>query len=216
VNYVKELQEQLNSLWAGVVEQLQFDILNHKITFHIKVNNGIVQKSELIFKEVSAYYFIENSGDERLNLIEPDDGDYLELTSIDYYENGVGLVSIQSSSIDWVEQYYSSANFVLELWSSMLLIEAKSVTINGKAFNVTTFSPYAKAKVEVKNLKGNHYHDYRAANKAIGLGNSTKPPAGYTWHHVEDGKTMMLVPRDLHRAVKHTGGASLIKKGLAP
>ena len=39
-------------------------------------------------------------------------------------------------------------------------------------------------------------------------------PEGYTWHHVEDGKTMMLVPSDIHSAVRHTGGASLIKKGL--
>ncbi|MFR3730496.1 HNH endonuclease [Lacrimispora sp.] len=41
-------------------------------------------------------------------------------------------------------------------------------------------------------------------------------PKGFTWHHVEDGKTMMLVPTDLHSAVRHTGGASLIRKGLRP
>lgn len=35
---------------------------------------------------------------------------------------------------------------------------------------------------------------------------------GYTWHHVEDGKTMLLVPSDLQGAVRHTGGASLIRK----
>lgn len=34
---------------------------------------------------------------------------------------------------------------------------------------------------------------------------------GYTWHHVEDGRTMQLVPRDLHTAVKHTGGVAVIK-----
>lgn len=39
---------------------------------------------------------------------------------------------------------------------------------------------------------------------------------GYTWHHVEDGKTMMLVPTDLHQAVRHTGGAALLRKGLVP
>ena len=41
-------------------------------------------------------------------------------------------------------------------------------------------------------------------------------PTGYTWHHVEDGKTMLLVPSDLHGAVRHTGGASLIRKGIRP
>ncbi|WP_370221743.1 HNH endonuclease [Cytobacillus sp.] len=47
----------------------------------------------------------------------------------------------------------------------------------------------------------------------LGLKNT---PAGYTWHHVEDGKTMMLVPSDIHGEVRHTGGASLIRKGLRP
>jgi hypothetical protein len=29
--------------------------------------------------------------------------------------------------------------------------------------------------------------------------------------HVEDGKTMLLVPRKLHKAVPHTGGAAILK-----
>lgn len=28
---------------------------------------------------------------------------------------------------------------------------------------------------------------------------SNKPPEGYTWHHHEDGKTMILVDEDIHR-----------------
>ena len=37
---------------------------------------------------------------------------------------------------------------------------------------------------------------------------------GYTWHHVEDGRTMILIPTDLHDAYRHTGGALLIREGL--
>jgi A nuclease of the HNH/ENDO VII superfamily with conserved WHH len=36
-------------------------------------------------------------------------------------------------------------------------------------------------------------------------------PRRYTWHHLEDGKSMILVPRDLHDAVKHSGGVSRYK-----
>ncbi|MED4355138.1 HNH endonuclease [Schinkia azotoformans] len=75
------------------------------------------------------------------------------------------------------------------------------------------FSPYSKAKVKIDGLKGNTSSDFTAANKAIGLKST---PSGYTWHHVEDGRTLMLVPTDLHQAVRHTGGAALIRKGLAP
>ena len=45
------------------------------------------------------------------------------------------------------------------------------------------------------------------ANKAAGL---LETPYGKTWHHVEDGKTMQLVPENLHK-IGHTGGASLLK-----
>ncbi|WP_017472969.1 T7SS effector LXG polymorphic toxin [Amphibacillus jilinensis] len=75
------------------------------------------------------------------------------------------------------------------------------------------FSRYSKANLEIKGLIGDHYYDFKKANEALGLKNT---PAGYTWHHVEDGKTMMLVPSDIHGEVRHTGGASLIKKGLRP
>jgi hypothetical protein len=29
-----------------------------------------------------------------------------------------------------------------------------------------------------------------------------------TWHHHQDGKTLQLIKRDLHNAVKHLGGIS--------
>ena len=49
------------------------------------------------------------------------------------------------------------------------------------------------------------------ANARVGL---RCTPKGFTWHHVEDGLTMMLIPTDLHNAVRHTGGAALIRKLL--
>lgn len=87
---------------------------------------------------------------------------------------------------------------------------------NGVKFTEDGFpdlKPYAKVKVEVEGLKGNTTSDFTAANRAAGLKST---PQGYTWHHVEDGVTMELVPTDLHQAVRHTGGASLIKKGIVP
>ncbi|WP_425422158.1 HNH endonuclease [Phaeodactylibacter xiamenensis] len=35
----------------------------------------------------------------------------------------------------------------------------------------------------------------------------------YTWHHHENGKTMMLVEQSVHNSVQHVGGASLISSG---
>lgn len=36
-----------------------------------------------------------------------------------------------------------------------------------------------------------------------------EPPDGWTWHHKEDGTTMELLPKDLHKNVPHSGGTSI-------
>ncbi|MBO5716486.1 MAG: HNH endonuclease [Clostridia bacterium] len=61
-------------------------------------------------------------------------------------------------------------------------------------------------------LVGNYVKDAAKANAMAGY---LKTPQGYTWHHVEDMQTMILVPQDVHTAVRggvaHSGGASLIR-----
>ena len=64
--------------------------------------------------------------------------------------------------------------------------------------------PNGKKAVKIE-LTGTREADRAAANQAAGF---QRTPEGYTWHHVEDEGTMMLVPTDLHRAVSHTGGAA--------
>ena len=84
------------------------------------------------------------------------------------------------------------------------------------------FSAYAKETVKFELpsssalkadtcLTGNNLHDFKLANKAMGF---KETPAGYTWHHNEDMMTLQLIPTDLHMAVRHTGGASLIRELL--
>ena len=72
------------------------------------------------------------------------------------------------------------------------------------------FGPHAmdlkngKKYVEIE-YTGRRADDFRAANKEAGL---QRTPDGWTWHHVEDGRKMMLIPEDLHDAVKHSGGVA--------
>ena len=87
----------------------------------------------------------------------------------------------------------------------------KGVNFSNEGF--PDFEPYSIKKVTINNLEGDAYYDFIKANEAVGYSST---PTGYTWHHVEDGKTMLLVPSDLHGAVRHTGGASLIRKGIRP
>ena len=62
----------------------------------------------------------------------------------------------------------------------------------------------------LKALTGDIKIDSKLANEAMGYPST---PKGYTWHHVEDGKTMQLVPQEIHQAARHTGGAAVIRNG---
>lgn len=71
------------------------------------------------------------------------------------------------------------------------------------------FSPHARHTVTLDRFRG-RAADFRAANQQAGL---AETPSGWTWHHVEDGRTMHLVPRDLHRHVGHDGGMAATRRG---
>jgi len=72
------------------------------------------------------------------------------------------------------------------------------------------FSSKAVAEVQIDGLTGEYRTDEAMANQAAGL---AQTPDGYVWHHVEDGKTMQLIPRETHGEVRHTGGAAIIRNG---
>lgn len=70
------------------------------------------------------------------------------------------------------------------------------------------FSTAAKKTVTIDGLTGRYATDAAMANRAAGF---SQTPAGHVWHHVEDGKTLQLLEQELHNAVRHTGGAAVIR-----
>jgi len=65
------------------------------------------------------------------------------------------------------------------------------------------FKAAGVVKAEVKiTPTGSRAGDFAAANGASGF---KRTPEGYTWHHHQDGRTMQLVPRDIHAQTGHTG-----------
>jgi hypothetical protein len=87
-------------------------------------------------------------------------------------------------------------------------VHPSGVPFNEQGFPI--FDSYAIASLEIENLTGDHDLDEDLANRAARLPST---PNGYTWHHVEDGKTMQLVPTWLHDEVRHTGGAAILRSG---
>lgn len=76
-------------------------------------------------------------------------------------------------------------------------------------------TPTKEAALNHTGLSGNYWYDSKLANAQCGF---TQTPSGYVWHHVEDMKTMILVPQDVHSiyfgGMSHSGGASLIREFL--
>jgi hypothetical protein len=70
------------------------------------------------------------------------------------------------------------------------------------------FSRAAKKTVVMDGLTGRYATDAAMANRAAGF---NQTPAGHVWHHVEDGRTLQLLEQSLHNAVRHTGGAAIIR-----
>ncbi|MBD7964847.1 T7SS effector LXG polymorphic toxin [Fictibacillus norfolkensis] len=84
------------------------------------------------------------------------------------------------------------------------------------------FTPYMHPTVRPVEINiaspTNRPLDYKEANLKAGLSKDSdppvpafnKPPAGYIWHHHQDGKTMILVEKDIHREFTHSGGVSTV------
>jgi RHS repeat-associated protein len=120
--------------------------------------------------------------------------------------SGVGLVNGRVP----VNSRYAGGSYPVEKLPPELQVKYPN-SVRFKSTGFPDFSPYAKAEVEVEGLNGNYGHDAKLANQAAGF---AKTPKGFVWHHVEDGVTMQLVPTEIHNAVRHTGGAAIIRQGL--
>lgn len=78
------------------------------------------------------------------------------------------------------------------------------------------FGPYAtqlpngQMSVQMK-LTGSYNRDAARAKIAAGFEDADGIPDHLTWHHHQDGQTMLLVPKTLHGAVRHTGGRGTYK-----
>ena len=79
------------------------------------------------------------------------------------------------------------------------------------------FKKFSVAEVEIEGFSSDRASNFALAEekliekiggkKVLELLNSNL----YTWHEVEDCKTLILVPRIIHGNITHTGGVSIIK-----
>lgn len=79
------------------------------------------------------------------------------------------------------------------------------------------FTPHAVDQTTLPDGFTDRPTDFRAANAQTGRSEfGDTSPTDHTWHHHEDGTTMQLIPRDIHRQFTHQGGISKLNSGGGP
>ena len=83
-----DIQEKFNELWASKITNIDFNIINNSIEIAIEILDSGERSEHIIeFQEVCSYFFINNIGDKRKEFVQPENGDFLELTSINVIDN---------------------------------------------------------------------------------------------------------------------------------
>ncbi len=72
------------------------------------------------------------------------------------------------------------------------------VSINGK-----------KQYYEI-DMQGNYTTDFSKSDALAGITEQYRIDNSLTWHHHQDGKTMMLIPRNINGGIRHTGGRAVV------
>lgn len=71
--------------------------------------------------------------------------------------------------------------------------------------------PSGIRSVEI-DVSGSGRVDNRRANIAAGYPEwGQSAPTGWVWHHVEDARTMQLIPFEINNRFFHQGGASMVR-----
>lgn len=130
---MEDLKKKLNLLWASKILNYDFDMLSNNIIFLLEtLDYGEIHRYELKLKKVSMLYFVNNAGNARFNIFEPDENDYLEFTSISILDDV--SFNIESEKHEWIKQYKGKANVCIEIWSKLVLIEANSIEIDNENY----------------------------------------------------------------------------------
>jgi hypothetical protein len=107
---------------------------------------------------------------------------------------------------------WANSKYAGEVYHDKLPQDLKDKYPDGVEFSYEGFPIFDKYATHTAVLSGgfgeSRDDDFKNANQIAGL---TETPATHTWHHKEDGKTLVLVDRELHAQVRHWGGVAITK-----
>lgn len=132
------IQSILDDLWGATILETHIDLLNDNIKFTLQViDNGVIKDYKLVLIEVSSFYYIKDDEKRRFAFYDREKVDYLELTTIYYEDPNLSEVKLSlQNEKEWSSKYSTGVNIIIEIWDSILLVEAKQFSLNGKVINL--------------------------------------------------------------------------------
>lgn len=132
------IQYILDNLWGATILETHIDLLNDSIKFTLQViDNGVIKDYKLVLIEVSSFYYVKDDEKRRFAFYDREKVDYLELTTIYYEDPNLSEVKLSlQNEKEWSSKYSTGVNIIIEIWDSILLVEAKQFSLNGKVINL--------------------------------------------------------------------------------
>jgi hypothetical protein len=129
-NYT-EIAQAIAPLWASFIERIEFDILNLRMSLHlVAYESNTIEKHSMIFDGVSSFFFVNGEGESRFNT---EQWENAELSEIHYFDPPQDSIKHTSNKAG-TPQFMAEPRFYLEIWSSVLMIEAKVITVDGTSY----------------------------------------------------------------------------------
>jgi len=135
-----DIQEKIyESVYESTILKYNFDLFKKQISFNLRRYDNIEQYTEhkIIFKNVSAFNYINNTGELNKLIIEewnPND-DILEFTSISFLNNSSS--SFYGDGSKWLSQYKPCYNIAIEIGCSILLINSTNIIIDSQDYIIS-------------------------------------------------------------------------------
>lgn len=128
------IQQRMNELFESKIVAYSMDILENKLSLKLELlENEVITSYSVEFLNVSTFYFINNTTDERKEIYPPEKDDYLEVTSINLSNDKINI-SLDCEEEGWLKQYDGCGKVILEIWSKLVVLEANKFKINDDVY----------------------------------------------------------------------------------
>ncbi|MCY8029022.1 hypothetical protein MOB47_05875 [Bacillus inaquosorum] len=121
--------------WVDYIDEgcsvlhLDFNVFKKELSLNIKVFESEAEYThKILFQNVASTYFSADVGDMRLEKIIPEEYNW-QIFEFGYHPEGIGNLSNSK-----IEHYHSNANFLINMNSMLIAIEAETVRFDDQSF----------------------------------------------------------------------------------